>query len=118
MGKPQSAAPPLALDKSGTWRGLQGGALYGLVVTEDEQAEAAARAAEPRRASYVPVALPAAGSKAKPLPWRSDDGSTRASELLTEELAALDVDDVRGRTARYAALREARDLQDVVFGAG
>ena len=114
MGKPQSAAPPLALDKSGTWRGLQGGALYGLVVTEDEQAEAAARAAEPRRASYVPVA----GSKAKPLPWRSDDGSTRASELLTEELAALDVDDVRGRTARYAALREARDLQDVVFGAG
>ena len=119
MGKPQPAAPPLALDKSGTWRGLQGGALYGLVVTEDEQAEEAARAADPRRASYVPAALPAVcSSRAKPPPGRSDDGSTRASELLSEELAALDVDDVRGRSARYAALREARDVQDVVFGAG
>ena len=117
-GRPQPTAAPLALNKSGAWRGLQGGVLYGLVVTEDEQAEAAARAADPRRASYVPAALPAACSRAKPPPGRSDDGSTRASELLSEELAALDVDDVRGRSARYAALREARDVQDVVFGAG
>ena len=39
-------------------------------------------------------------------------------QILSEKLAALDVDDVRGRSARYAALREARDVQDVVFGAG
>ena len=118
--KPQPATSPLALDKSGAWRGLQGGALYGLVVTEDAQAEEAARAADPRRSSYVPAPLPTShSSRAKPPPGRSDDGSTRASELLSEELAALDLDDdVRGRSARYAALREARDVQDVVFGAG
>ena len=118
--KPQPATSPLALDKSGAWRGLQGGALYGLVVTEDARAEEAARAADPRRSSYVPAPLPTShSSRAKPPPGRSDDGSTRASELLSEELAALDLDDdVRGRSARYAALREARDVQDVVFGAG
>ena len=44
--KPQPATSPLALDKSGAWRGLQGGALYGLVVTEDAQAEEAARDVE------------------------------------------------------------------------
>jgi len=40
----------------------------------------------------------------------------QAGALLAEELAGLDVDEVRSRSARYLALREARDLQSVLYG--
>jgi len=33
----------------------------------------------------------------------------------TEELADLGIDEVKVRSARYRALREASDLEDVVF---
>ena len=102
----------------GTFRGLQGGAAFSLVVEEDAAAEAEARAADPGRSSYKAAAAPppSQGSRAKPLGGRSDDGSTRAAELLQGELDSLDADEVRGRSQRYLELREARDLQDVVFG--
>ena len=61
----------------------------------------------------MPAPLP---SKAAPLPGRSDDGSTQAGALLAQELAALSVEEVRERSARYEALREARDLQSVLYG--
>lgn len=130
---PKPAAPtttgePIERDRANKYGGLKGGAVYHVVVEEDEAAEAAARA-EGGGSNAPPAKLSAAALKdlsaavqkpkgAAGLPGRSDDGSTRTAQLLASDLKALgtaDLDDGE-RSARFRALREAADLQDVVFG--
>ena len=136
-GRGRGAAPPAApqpsgegirQDRSGRFHGLKGGTCYLVVVEEDEAAEAEARAsaasgATPARLSAAALsATAAAASKltrkpaAAGLPGRSDDGSTRTAAFLASELRSLSTADVEERSERYRALREAADLQDVVFG--
>ena len=55
---------------------------------------------------------------AKAVPGRSDDGSTSTGKLIAEELRNLSVSEIAERSDRYKSLREAQDLQDVVFGGG
>jgi hypothetical protein len=78
---------------------------YQLFVDEDEVAEDAAR-----------------GGAARTGYQRADadglSGATRASAGLTAELKGLSVDELRGQSDKYKALLEARDLEDVLYGAG
>ena len=118
---------PIDRDSAGLFHGLRGGAVYQLVVAEDDAAEAEARGAEQQGSGGRPVLSAAAlastqlaaaklTQKAKPMPGRSDDGSTQTAALLADELRRLSTEEVAERSARYRALREAADLQDVVFG--
>lgn len=92
-------------DSDGFFAGLQGEEQYELTITEDEEAEAVARAAKGGNKSY----------KA-----RENDltGVTTASRMVTEELKGLSVEELRASSDRYKALLEARDLEDVLYGNG
>ena len=59
-----------------------------------------------------------AKAKAKGVPGRSDDGSTITGKLLAAEMRNLSVSEIAERSERFKALKEAQDLQDVVFGGG
>lgn len=101
---------------NGSFAGLKGGASYRVHVTEDPAAEAAAEAERTlsgvgHRAGVG--GAPHAWRAAAPLPGRSRGGSTAA-----EELASLSAEELRERSSRYATLREASELDDVVFGRG
>ena len=115
----------------GAFRGLKGGMTYVVEVEEDEQAEAAARSSSSGDGSASAKISAAALSKmkqqqqamvtkpgAKAVPGRSDDGSTSTGKLIAEELRNLSVSEIAERSDRYKSLREAQDLQDVVFGGG
>jgi hypothetical protein len=112
---------------SGCFRGLRGGATYEVTVEEDEAAEAAASGGGGGRGSRLSAEALAGiqqhaaqittKPKAKALPGRSDDGTSAAGFLLSEELKSLSVAEIEERSERYRALREAQDLQDVVFSA-
>jgi hypothetical protein len=121
---PSSDAAEVCRNRSGTFSGLRGGATYVLTVEEDAAAEEAARSvSEPRLSAAQLERTRQAASKmhSKPsataLPGRSDDGRTQASELLAAELRGLSVNEIAERSVRYQALKEAADLQDIVFGA-
>ena len=129
---PERVGNGIQKDRTGKFHGLRGGMCYQVAIEEDEAAEAAARASG-GAASSPAARLSAAGlastacmasklTTAKKsiagLPGRSDDGSTRTSALLAAELQSLGTTDVEERSERYRALREASDLQDVVFGGG
>ena len=51
-------------------------------------------------------------------PGRSDDGSTNTAALLADEMRGLSASEMREASGRYRALREASELQEVVFGGG
>ena len=89
-------------DAAGCFATLHDGGEYTLVVEEDEAAEAAATAANPRRAAGVRAAEPVTGVNA-------------ASSRLTAELKTLSVEELAGQSDRYRALKEARDLEDVLY---
>lgn len=89
-------------DAAGCFAGLHDGGEYTLVVEEDEAAEAAATAADPRRAAGVRAAEPVMGVNA-------------ASSRITAELKTLSVEELAGQSDRYRALKEARDLEDVLY---
>ena len=87
---------------AGAFAPLQDGGVYTLDIDEDEAAEAAATAANPRRAAGVVAA--------EPVP-----GVNSASARLTAELKTLSVEELAGQSDRYRELKEARDLEDVLF---
>ena len=89
-------------DAAGCFATLDDGGEYTLVVEEDEAAEAAATAADPRRAAGVRAAEPVMGVNA-------------ASSRITAELKTLSVEELAGQSDRYRALKEARDLEDVLY---
>ena len=89
-------------DAAGCFAALHDGGEYTLVVEEDEAAEAAATAADPRRAAGVRAAEPVMGVNA-------------ASSRITAELKTLSVEELAGQSDRYRALKEARDLEDVLY---
>jgi hypothetical protein len=89
-------------DAAGAFAPLQDGGAYTLTIDEDEAAEAAATAANPRRAAGVVAA--------EPVP-----GVNSASARLTAELKTLSVEELAGQSDRYRELKEARDLEDVLF---
>ena len=89
-------------DAAGAFAPLQDGGAYTLAIDEDEAAEAAATAANPRRAAGVVAA--------EPVP-----GVNSASARLTAELKTLSVEELAGQSDRYRELKEARDLEDVLF---
>ena len=89
-------------DAAGCFAALHDGGAYTLVVEEDEAAEAAATAADPRRAA----------------PFFARDcvtGVNAASSRITAELKTLSVEELAGQSDRYRALKEARDLEDVLY---
>ena len=85
----------------GCFSGLRDGVQYELDVAEDAAAEEAARPAG---------AKPSGISRAAECP-----GASSASSRLTDELKGLSLDDLRNQTDEYRALKEARDLEDVLF---
>ena len=87
---------------AGTFAPLDDGGTYELAIEEDAAAEAAATAADPRRAAGVQVAEPVPGVNA-------------ASARLTAELKNLSVEELAGQSERYRQLKEARDLEDVLY---
>ena len=89
-------------DAAGCFAALHDGSEYTLVVEEDGAAEAAATAANPRRAAGVRAAEPVTGVNA-------------ASSRLTAELKTLSIEELAGQSDRYRALKEARDLEDVLY---
>ena len=128
--------------RGGAFHNMRGGGSYVVEVIEDEEAEAAARAASgigatpgaERLSAAILADARALGEKsashasasrsvssAAPLAGRSDDGRTAAAAHLARELrdlstaSAFDADE---HQRQRRALREAADLQDVVFGAG
>ena len=130
---PERVGTGIQKDRTGKFHGLRGGMCYQVAVEEDEAAEAAARAsggaASSPAARLSAAALASTACMASKLttakklssaglPGRSEDGSTRTSALLAAELRSLSTTDVEERSERYRALREASDLQDVVFGGG
>jgi hypothetical protein len=130
---PERVGTGIQKDRTGKFHGLRGGMCYQVAVEEDEAAEAAARAsggaASSPAARLSAAALASTACMASKLttakklssaglPGRSEDGSTRTSALLAAELQSLSTTDVEERSERYRALREASDLQDVVFGGG
>ena len=75
-------------------------AQYELVVEEDEEAEAAEGRDE---SSYTaPTASAPSG------------GAGRSADL-TAQLKGLNTEELRGQTDNYKALKEARDLEDVLY---
>lgn len=96
-------AAPLDRDADGAFAPLSDGAAYELIIEEDEAAEAAATAADPRRAAGVRAAEPVPGAP------------NAASARLTAELKTLSVEELAGQSERYQQLKEARDLEDVLF---
>jgi hypothetical protein len=80
---------------------LRDGCTYELDVVEDAAAEEAVRPAGGRT---VGIARPA-----------ESGGPSSASSRLTSELKSLSLDDLRNQTDEYRALKEARDLEDVLF---
>jgi hypothetical protein len=130
VAQPEPAESPkrFALDGlSGRFMGLECGRSYDILIEEDEAAEAAARAARASGdqqgglsatalAATRRAALPPQRSSPAGVPGRSLDGTTRAGTLLADELRGLSVNEVAERSERYRRLREAQDLQDVVFG--
>ena len=89
-------------DAAGCFAALHDGSEYTLVVEEDGAAEAAATAANPRRAAGVRAAEPVTGGNA-------------VSSRLTAELKTLSIEELAGQSDRYRALKEARDLEDVLY---
>jgi hypothetical protein len=114
--------------RDGVYHALRGGAVYKVVIEEDEAAEAAARggsgggglSAEGLAATKLAASQAASRAKAGPagLAGRSDDGRTQTAALLSAELQSLSALEIAERSERYKSLREASDLQDVVFGSG
>ena len=96
-------AAPIDRDADGEFAPLSDGGAYELIVEEDEDAEAAATAADPRRAAGVRAAEPMPGAP------------NAASARLTAELKTLSVEELAGQSERYQQLKEARDLEDVLF---
>lgn len=121
----------ISMDRIGTFVGLKGGMAYEVAIDEDEEAEALARAAgggeaaRPRLSAAAIAAQQQAQAQmqqavrgAVPFAGRADDGRTKMGEFLAAELRNLSVNEIAERSERYKALREAQDLQDVVFGGG
>ena len=77
--------------------GLEPGGAYTLSVEEDAAAE---EAAGPRK-TYKGA--------------EKDDAAASGASRLTDELKALSTDELRDGSERYKALKEARDLEDVLF---
>ena len=87
----------------GAFSGLKEGGQYNLVVVEDEEA------------GYGNEEL----SRGYEAPGASSGGgiggtSTRSSDI-TNQLKGMNVDDLRNQTDEYKKLKEARDLEDVLF---
>ena len=122
-GSDAATRPTFAMDRaSGAFQGLKGGATYEVTVQEDEAAEARGLAGPTRLSAQSLAAVQQQAQQvtskpaAKALPGRSDDGSTQTGFLLSQELKSLSVAEIEERSDRYKRLREAQDLQDVVFG--
>ena len=129
-GEGEAARRVINMDVNGVFFGLKGGLTYEVTVEEDDEAEALARAegGEAARPRLSAAALTAQQQQqmqmqmqargAAPLAGRADDGRTRVGELLSAELRNLSVNEIAERSERYQRLREAQDLQEVVFGGG
>ena len=114
----------LSMDGDGYFHALRGGMSYEVLDEEDEEAEEAAKAAgeDGRPAPRLSAASLAAiqqqqqqSTGARPLAGRNDEGRSNADRLIKEELQNLSVNEIAERSERYRRLREAQDLQDVVW---
>lgn len=90
-------------ERAGSFYGARSDVQYELIVEEDE--EAGVGNSELGCGYQVSTAFGAA------------PGSSSRHNELTQQLKALSTDDLRAQTDEYKQLKEARDLEDVLYGA-
>lgn len=110
--EPEGGGAPLPLPaEDRTWRGLEPGARYVLLVDEDEElgvgnAELSALGGGVGSGAWSG----AAGSHSS-----GPGGGGGAAGALTAQLKQLSPEELRAQTEEYKALKEARDREEVLF---